>query len=145
MSLLKLVDRAVFDTLDATSSLDADERMKSVGRATSGVVVDFFSSASDIISQPTILDISAATTELSTQMFARLNQLRKEYILGSRGAAPAASHLGRTKLMYEFIRTELKVPMHGRENLDLFADGYAAVGRRTVGYHVSVIFEVCAV
>jgi hypothetical protein len=71
------IDKAVFDTLDATSSLDAAERMKSVGRATSGVVVDFFSSASDIISQPTILDISAATTELSTQMFARLNQLRK--------------------------------------------------------------------
>ena len=70
-----------------------------------------------------------------------LEQLRRAYLSGERGAAPAAAYLGKTRPFYEFVRVELGVRMHGAENLDRFANGMG-VDDVTIGQKISVINEV---
>ncbi|KAF8756383.1 Phenylalanine ammonia-lyase [Rhizoctonia solani] len=71
----------------------------------------------------------------SGELYARL---QGEYLRGERGAAPAAHLLGNTRPVYEFVRVELGVKMHGIDNLNRFEEGWTGL---TVGQNVSVIYE----
>ncbi len=81
---------------------------------------------------------------LATQPAPALPPARISY--GSRGRAPAASARSHEGL-YEFVRLDLAIPIHGRENLELFgkregAEEFApGESEETVGGAVSRIYE----
>ena len=65
--------------------------------------------------------------------------MRAEYVEGGKSAAP---FLGRTRLLYEFVRNELGVKIHGLPNLKGFkGEGLIEVGERGIGENVSLIYE----
>ncbi|KAI9441665.1 L-Aspartase-like protein [Lactarius indigo] len=66
--------------------------------------------------------------------------LRKEYLSGARGQAPASKHLNKTRPIYEFVRKTLGIRMHGSENESVFSNGLG-VEDVTVGQNVSLIHE----
>ncbi|TFY65441.1 hypothetical protein EVJ58_g1968 [Rhodofomes roseus] len=128
---------ALRHALDATSTMDAVPRMQKVAAASTTPIVDFCL-ANGAASALTILtSFRDAVAEHSAALLA---DLRKAYLTGERGAAPAAQYLGRTRGVYEFIRVTLGVRMHGKENLDGFADG-PGVTDATLGQNVSLIYE----
>ncbi|KAI0260178.1 phenylalanine ammonia-lyase [Gloeopeniophorella convolvens] len=69
-----------------------------------------------------------------------LVRLRKEFLSGARGAAPASKYLNRTRAVYEFVRVTLGIRMHGSENESVFAHGLG-VEDVTIGQNVSLIHE----
>lgn len=80
-------------------------------------------------------------SNVSRRGYELLQNLRREYLSGDRGPAPASSYVGATKVVYQYVREGLGIRMHGRENLDCFADGLNFVDQ-TIGQNVSLIYEV---
>lgn len=78
----------------------------------------------------------AAASRLASLM----DGLRKEYLTGARGPAPASPYLNKTRPVYEFVRCTLGIKMHGVENLQYFENGMG-VDDVTVGEKVSIINE----
>jgi len=133
----------VEDALDATSTMDAVPRMEKVARATVSSVSLYLSSSTPA----KLVNLSEFLASLSSQLSQLLLSLQRAYLTGGRGRAPAASLLGRTKALYEFVRLDLAIPIHGRENLELFgkregAEEFApGESEETVGGAVSRIYE----
>ncbi len=133
----------VEDALDATSTMDAVPRMEKVARATVSSVSLYLSSTTPA----KLVNLSEFLASLSSQLSQLLLSLQRAYLTGARGRAPAASLLGRTKALYEFVRLDLAIPIHGRENLELFgkregAEEFApGESEETVGGAVSRIYE----
>ncbi len=71
-----------------------------------------------------------------------MQNLRKEYLSGKKGVAPAAPYLGKTRSVYEFVRVTLGIKMQGSENLHVFEAG-PGVEEVTIGQNISLIHEVC--
>lgn len=136
-TVFSLIWPAINHVLDATSTMDAVPRMHKVASAATTPIVDFClanGTAGALVALTQFRDAVAA------QSAALLVDLRKAYLDGERGAAPAAQYLGRTRGVYEFIRVTLGVRMHGKENLEGFANG-PGVTDATLGSNISLIYE----
>lgn len=145
-SLTNKVVKVVLESLDETTTMDASERMVKVAASTSTVLVDFLSECS--FTKDTT-DIGSALSYIPTfrsrvasNMTILLDRLRKAYLSGERGPAPASKLLKKTKPLYEFVRLTLGIRMHGSENYNLFANGHG-FDEVTTGQSVSLIHEVC--
>jgi phenylalanine ammonia-lyase len=132
------------DTFDATSTMDAAERMLKVAASSTVPLLDFFTGPS--FSNPSLLcpaltSIPTFRARVATRSFLLLDDLRRDYLSGARGAAPASRYLNRTRPVYEFVRLTLGIRMHGSENYHRFANGLG-VEDVTIGQNVSLIYEV---
>lgn len=131
-------------TLDATSTLDAAERMIQVATSSTSCLVDFFTGY-EIVKDTSVVtaltSIPAFRTQVAAKAQSLLLRLRADYLSGVKGAAPASRYLNKTRPIYEYVRVTLGVKMHGSENQSLFANGLG-VDEVTVGQNVSRIQEV---
>jgi phenylalanine ammonia-lyase len=144
-SLITTVVLAMRATLDSTTTMDVEERMEKVAASASAPLLQFFTSPS-FTSTSSDLNILHAVRNMqkntSTQLSAKHRELQRAYLLGERGSTPASHLLGKgTKPVYELIRRELGVRMHGRENLEKFEMEGGIGGEGSVGGNVTLIYE----
>jgi phenylalanine ammonia-lyase len=132
--------KSMYRKLDSTTSMDAAPRMMQVASASLAVLVDFFTTgpSADPSALSAIPDFRVSVASRATSL---LVSLRKEYLSGARGHAPASHYLNKTRPIYEFVRKTLGIRMHGSENESAFANGLG-VEDVTVGQNVSLIHEV---
>jgi phenylalanine ammonia-lyase len=140
------VTRVMHDTFESTSTMDAASRMEKIAASSTVILLDFFTG-------PRFVDMASAGVSLTRIPSFRANvasratfifeQLRSEYLTGTRGPAPASPYLNKTRPVYEFVRLSLGVRMHGLENLNRFAQ-VPGMQYGTVGQDVSLIHEVCS-
>ncbi|KAJ7733549.1 L-Aspartase-like protein [Mycena maculata] len=128
------------DTLNNTSTMDAAERMVKVAASSSAVLVDAFTSESCSNTGAACSAIPAFRSKVATRAEALLDDLRRAYLQGGRGVAPASPFLNKTRPVYEFVRLTLGIKMHGAENFNSFANGMG-VDEDTIGAHISLIHE----
>lgn len=131
------------DAFDNTSTMDAKERMQKVAASTSTTLLDFFTG-------PTFSDMTAVASALTSipsfrsrvaeRLTSLLDELRRDYLSGARGPAPASRYLNKTRPVYEFVRVTLGIRMHGSENYHRFTKGLG-VEDVTIGQNVSLIHE----
>lgn len=137
--LFTLVSRAMDRTLETSSTMDAAPRMKKVAGAAITPIVEFASEHPELA--PALTKVVEFRTRVAGECFALLEGLRKAYLNGDRGDAPAARFLGRTRPVYEFVRVTLGVKMHGKENAEKFGKGLG-VEDGSIGQNISLIYEV---
>ncbi|KAJ6589813.1 L-Aspartase-like protein [Mycena vulgaris] len=128
------------DSLNDTSTMDAPERMVKVAASSSTVLVDIFTGQACSDSGAALSSIPAFRSKVAARAELLLDALRRAYLLGERGAAPASPYLNKTRPVYEFVRLTLGIKMHGSENYNSFANGMG-VDEDTIGQHVSLIHE----
>jgi phenylalanine ammonia-lyase len=132
--------KSMFRTLDSTTTMDAAPRMTQVAGAAVPILVDYL--ATDSFADLSALSaIPAFRASVASRATALLVSLRKEYLSGARGRAPASKYLSGTRPIYEFVRLTLDICMHGSENESFFANGLG-VEDVTIGQNVSLIHEV---
>ncbi|KAG6832621.1 hypothetical protein H0H92_014457 [Tricholoma furcatifolium] len=141
--LSKKVSQIMSATLDKTSTMDSVDRMNAVVASTTPVFVDFLSGA-EFAESPFIAAAVPLISQFRFQVASRasnlLDQLRRDYLSGERGPAPAMPYLSKTKNIYEFIRVNLGVRMHGSENYSRFVNGLG-VEDESIGQNISRIHE----
>ncbi|KAF7315137.1 Phenylalanine ammonia-lyase [Mycena indigotica] len=136
-TLISAVRAALHKALDETSTMDAHPRMIKVAAASTTVLVDAFTAWNKHCA---LVAIPAFREAVSTQAEQLLDGLRRSYLLGERGAAPASQYLNKTRPVYEFVRVKLGIKMHGSENYGGWVNGLG-VDEDTTGGHVSLIHE----
>ena len=130
---------AVWAAYDASAGMDAKPRSEKAARASTQPLVDILLNSSP----DSLHRLRPFQGSLSSAIFSANRALVNSYLSGSLvpgsdGYMPAVSFLGRTRAMYEFIRRDLGVGMHGRDNFDSFKDG---LSDRTIGANISIIYE----
>jgi phenylalanine ammonia-lyase len=135
------------ESLDNTTTMDGSDgsRFTKVASDTSAVLVDFFTGTAFIEPGrvgPALQAIPSFRSQVATRATELQDQLRRAYLSGGRGKAPARKYLNKTRPMYEFVRLTLGIRMHGSENLDRFANGHG-FDEQTIGQNISLIHEVC--
>lgn len=137
--------RTMQDVLEATSTMDASERMQKVAASSTTPLVDFFTGPAAFEHPADLGSTLACIPEFRSHVASRatslLDTLRRSYLSGARGPAPASQYLHKTRPVYEFIRKTLRIQMHGSENYSRFANGLY-VDDQSVGQNVSLIHEV---
>ncbi|KAL1745026.1 L-Aspartase-like protein [Schizophyllum fasciatum] len=141
--LLQQVTEELHDTFEDTSTMDTPERMKKVAAASTTAFVDFLTAnprGDELCDAKCYASIPVFRSRVASHAATHLNDLRRAYLSGERGSAPAAAYLGKTKPFYDFVRVQLGVRMHGAENLDRFPNGMG-IDDTTIGQKISVIHE----
>lgn len=139
-SLLKQILGVMLATLDSTTTMDATDRMIRVAASSDSVIVKHFMQAKG----PGVIGLSGLpcfNNNIAKRATALLTDLRDAYLTGARGSAPARLHLTKTRPVYEFVRMNLGIGMHGLENHRIFPDGMD-LEDSTIGEKVSLIHEV---
>ncbi|KAF8653331.1 hypothetical protein AX16_004031 [Volvariella volvacea WC 439] len=133
---------AMTKSFEATSTMDAVDRMKKVAAESSTILVDFFvgSGFTDPAAASALISIPVFRDRVAGRAATLLDDLRKDYLTGARGPAPASKHLNKTRPVYEFVRVTLGIRMHGSENYSNFANSLG-VEDVTIGQNVSLIHE----
>jgi len=128
---------------DKSTIMDSADQMHQVASSAIPAILKFFKQhpelSADSISLSVLSDFQARFAERATELH---HSLRKEFLSGARGIAPASDHLGLTRLVYEFVRRDLGVKMHGNENFTMFPRGINA-DNGSIGQNISKIYEVC--
>ncbi|KAK7047291.1 hypothetical protein VNI00_006522 [Paramarasmius palmivorus] len=134
------LNKTIEKNMITTGSMDLPDRMQAVASATIPVLVQYFVDKS-FDSQFSIAKVASMSANLATKGVDIMTKLQIEFLAES-GArvAPAASVLGRTKDVYNFIRVTLGIRMHGTENLKRF-DGAPYPAGKTMGEDISAIYE----
>ncbi|KAG9053610.1 hypothetical protein FS842_007710 [Serendipita sp. 407] len=127
----------VYQSLDKTVTMDAAPRMEAVASA---IVVPLTDSLKGTSQENSIKCIQAIREEFSLKAYDLLQKLRRDYLDGRRGPTPASQYMGKTKSMYEFIRVQLGVSMHGSENLNGFEGGLHST-QMSIGQNITKIYE----
>ncbi|KAG7098604.1 Phenylalanine ammonia-lyase str11 [Marasmius oreades] len=130
--------KIMFQTLDQTSTMDVADQMSAAAASSVPILTELFlQTGSD---GPGLLSsISTFRSNVASRATTLMNELRKVYLSGERGPAPASPHLGKTKMIYEYIRVGLGVKMHGLENFNSFS---SEMGENdTIGQQISTIHE----
>lgn len=143
-SLTSRVCTEMQKTLETTSTMDAPEQMQKVAASCSNILLDFLTGpafANAATTGSMLVEIPVFRSRVASRAASLLDDLRKSYLSGARGAAPASRYLNKTRTVYEFVRLTLGVRMHGSENYNKFANGLG-VEEVTVGENVSLIHEV---
>lgn len=137
--LLKQVFGAMLATLDATGTMDAKERMDKVASSGDSILVKHFTRPQNggVVALTGLTDFGDSVSKRAS---ASLMMLRGAYLDGSRGPAPARDHLIKTRPVYEFVRENLGIGMHGLQNHESFPNGLD-VEEATIGENVSLIHE----
>lgn len=139
-SVVQDILKTMFRMLDSTTTMDAAPRMTQVAGSAVPILVDYLTT--DTFADPSALSaIPAFRASVASRATALLVSLRKEYLSGARGRAPASNYLSGTRPIYEFVRLTLDIRMHGSENESVFANGLG-IEDVTVGQNVSLIHEV---
>jgi phenylalanine ammonia-lyase len=138
--------RVTMNALDETTTMDCDDRMKSAAEACTVPLVDYFLAVPPLTAA--ITSIPAFRASLASRLSALHTQITKAFLDGARGPAPASKYLRGTRAVYEFVRTELKIKMHGKENLERFnhvgIDGVVGMpggDDETIGQNITRIYE----
>ncbi|KAF7351163.1 Phenylalanine ammonia-lyase [Mycena sanguinolenta] len=133
---------ALETALNETSTMDAAQRMVKVAASSSTVLLDIFTSPSLACSDPgaALASIPAFRSNVAKRAEKLLDELRRAYLFGERGASPASPYLNKTRPVYEFVRLTLGIKMHGAENYNSFVNGLGT-DEDTVGANVSLIHE----
>ena len=139
-SLFKQVFGAMLATLDTTTTMDAKERMAKVASSGDSIVVKYFTRP-ESCGVVALSGLSDFGDNVSKRAAASLMTLRRAYLDGSRGPAPASDYLLKTRPVYEFVREKLGIGMHGLQNHESFPNGLD-VEEATIGENVSLIHEV---
>lgn len=145
MEIKQKVISVMREAFDSTSTMDAKERMDKVTASVTTTLVDFFTSSDSISGDflaPALTSIPSFRSRVSKRLYTLLDTLRRDYLSGARGPAPASRYLNKTRPLYEFVRITLGIRMYGSENYHSFANG-VGVEDVTVGQNVSLIHEVC--
>ena len=124
--------------------MDAKERMEKVAASSTIPLLDFFTGPlfpNSSLLGTALTSIPTFRTRVESRAYLLLDGLRRDYLSGARGAAPASRYLNRTRPVYEFVRLTLGIRMHGSENYHRFANGLG-VEDVTIGQNVSLIHEV---
>ena len=127
-NLVKVMD----EQLEKTATMDNADRMTAVAASSSSLLLNFFTGPSAprrLQSYDVLNAISKFQSSVASQSTALMDGLRKAYISGEHGPAPASPYLGRTKAIYEFIRIDLGVHTHGTENLNNSDNGLLPLGK----------------
>ena len=138
--LFKRILLIMLATLDTTTTMDAADRMIKVAASSDSLIVKHFTQPNG----PGVIALSGLTrfnNNVAKRATASLTALREAYLTGTRGCAPASLLLTRTRPVYEFVRTNLNINMHGIENHQSFPDGLD-IEDATIGEKVSLIHEV---
>lgn len=136
--VLKL-ERGIARALEATNTADGGARLKAVADSTTTPLIDLFLSDATAFAGA-LPAFPAFRTEFAQRGADTLALLQKQYLEGERGATPASKHVGKSRRLYEFVRTELNVRMYGVENLHNFAAG-PGVEETSIGENISLIHE----
>ena len=136
-ALFVVLGRHIRRSLETTSTMDAALRMRTVAATTTTPFVDFCAQRGTSLD---LDEIVAFRARLSEAMVGSLVRLREEYLRGAKGPAPAAKYLGKSRAVYEFVRTTLGIRMHGSENLHDFKEG-PGVEDPTIGQDIALIHE----
>lgn len=135
--VLAKVTNVVNESLDKTTTMDAVARMKVVADHVAAPLMDALGLS---MTTDAIKAIHHIREEFAVKSAELLQSLRHQYLDGSRGQTPASQYMGKTKDIYEFIRRDLGVKMHGIENLMSFEGGMHSTGR-SIGQNVTRIYE----
>jgi len=130
-------------TFDKTTVMDSADQMHAIAASTTSMILDFFNDTNAIGSSapsPSFNSLGEFRSRVATKATELHENLRRQYLTGIRGPTPATTELGKTKLMYEFIRKDLGVKMHGGENHIQFVNG-AGVDDVSIGQNISKIYE----
>ncbi|RDB25036.1 Phenylalanine ammonia-lyase [Hypsizygus marmoreus] len=130
-------------TLDKTSTMDSIDRMNVVAGSTTTIFVDFLAGpefAESSFTSAAVALISQFRSQVASRAANLLDQLRRDYLSGERGPAPAGSYLNKTRAIYEFVRVTLGIRMHGSENYARFINGLG-VEDVSIGQNISLIHE----
>jgi phenylalanine ammonia-lyase len=131
-------------TLETTSTMDAPQQMQKVAASSSTILLDFFTGPVFVDAASTgsvLMNIPLFRSRVAARATSLLDDLRRSYLSGARGAAPASRYLNKTRSVYEFVRITLGIRMHGSENYNRFENGLG-VDDVSVGENVSLIHEV---
>jgi phenylalanine ammonia-lyase len=130
----------VNSAFDRTATMDAAARLHTVAGSICTPLLDALSGTATPSSVNVLTAIQGFRENLGEQGLVLLQRLQREYLDGSRGRTPASRYMGRTKAMYEFVRVNLGIRMHGLENLNGFEGGMRST--ESVGQNVTKIYEV---
>jgi len=126
---------------DKSTIMDSVDQMNQVASSAIPAILKFFKQRRDISSDsPSLSDLSDFQTRFAEKATELHHSLRRDFLSGARGATPASEYLGMTRRVYEFVRQELRVKMHGDENLALFPRGINA-DNGSIGQNISKIYE----
>ena len=143
-SIIPSVTRVMHETFDKTSTMDARERLQKVAASSTTPLLDFFTGPSFTESSlvgTALTSIPGFRTRVAERLYTLLDDLRREFLSGVRGPAPASAYLNKTRPVYEFVRLTLGIRMHGTQNYHRFENG-VGVEDQSVGQNVSLIHEV---
>lgn len=152
-SLHSRIMTAILAALESTTTMDAVPRLRTVASATTTPILDFVASSSTSTTGDLVGAIAAFRGSFAQRGAQLLQDLRSSFLQGTAappsGAtaynplAPAAHFLGRTRPVYEYIRVDLGVRTHGKENFNKFDNGLGNTeGQPGIGRNVSIIYEV---
>ena len=144
---------AILASLDATTTMDAVPRLKAAASAATTPILDAISLTCSSTNGDLVGAIGSFRTSFAERGAQILQDLRRSFLEGSppppsgaisyNSLAPAAPFLGRTRVLYEYIRVDLGVRMHGLENLKGFVNGLGNTeGQPGLGRAASIIYEV---
>ncbi|KIY73137.1 phenylalanine ammonia-lyase [Cylindrobasidium torrendii FP15055 ss-10] len=125
-------------TMDSTTNMDAADQMKEVASVFTAALVEAFTCTR--LLNDSLKDIPRFKAAVASRATALMESLRKAYLYGERGPAPASKLLGRTRPVYEYIRIGLGIRLHGRENASGFQNGLGK-DDPTIGQNISLIYE----
>jgi len=143
LSLKKKASSIMYDTFNATSTMDTPERMKKIAASSTTLLLDFFTGPSlgdSAQVTSSLCSIPSFRARVTERLASLLDDLRRDYLSGAKGPAPASRYLNKTRPIYEFVRVTLGIRMHGSENYHNFEKG-PGVEDVTVGQNVSLIHE----
>ena len=133
--------RALHRSLDSTTTMDAEARLTTVAGAAAVPLLDALAKHNGHLPAEAYESIQTFRRQVAREGLSRLESLRCEFLNGERSQAPASEYMGRTKVVYEFVRLKLGIQMHGKENLAQFADGLNET-ELTIGHNITLIYEV---
>jgi phenylalanine ammonia-lyase len=138
--------RTIVATLDETTTMDCADRMKNAAEACTAPLVNHLLATPSLAAD--IPSIPAFRKSLASRLTTFHTQLTKAFLDGAHGPAPASNYLTKTRKMYEFVRIELKIKMHGKENFEQFdhvgIDGLVGMpggDDETIGQNITRIYE----
>ncbi|KAF9012397.1 L-Aspartase-like protein [Cyathus striatus] len=138
--LFQKIIRSMEHSLDKTTPMDNEDRMITAAASSTASIIDYFMAGNFSEENTSIKSISQFREKVASRSASLFDSLRKDFLTGQRGPSPASSYLGKTKAIYEFIRVQLGIRMHGFENYNMFANGLG-VDDQSIGQNISLIHE----
>ncbi|KAK1222984.1 Protein pal1 [Marasmius sp. AFHP31] len=131
----------MFPRIEETTNMDVIDQMSTVASSSVPVLNEYFvrSGIADTeLGVGLLTSIFKFQGKVASRAADLMTELRLAYLSGSRGQAPALKYLGRTRAMYEFVRVELGVKMHGLDNVTGFKDDGK---ENTIGHSITRVYE----